>query len=116
VELTPDDVGDVSELSGLVDQIDGDVASLAADGAYDGEAAYDAVADRHPPLRSSFRRGPQQFRTRLRRRSVIGILQRLKSIAAWAGNAVLAIIVGAWLKLRSIVIRPSLTGDFKPGP
>jgi hypothetical protein len=48
VELTPDDVGDVSELSGLLDQIDADVASLTADGAYDGETVYDAVADRHP--------------------------------------------------------------------
>ena len=48
MELTPDDVGDVSELSGLLDQIDADVASLTADGAYDGEAVYDAVVDRHP--------------------------------------------------------------------
>jgi transposase len=48
VELTPDDVGDVSELPGLLDQIDAEVASLTADGAYDGEAVYDAVADRHP--------------------------------------------------------------------
>jgi hypothetical protein len=44
VELTPDDVGDVSEVSHLLDQIDGDVASMTADGAYDGETVYDAVA------------------------------------------------------------------------
>src|SRR5271154_4669116 len=48
VELTPDDVGDVSEIPELLDQIDADVASLTADGAYDGEAVYDAVAERHP--------------------------------------------------------------------
>ena len=48
VELTPDDVGDVSEMPELLDQIDAAVASLAADGAYDGEAVYDAVAERHP--------------------------------------------------------------------
>ena len=49
VELTPDDVGDVSELPGLLDQvIDAEVASLTADGAYDGNAVYDAVADRYP--------------------------------------------------------------------
>ena len=48
VELTPDDVGDVSEMPELLDQIDGEVASLTADGAYDGEAVYDAVAKRHP--------------------------------------------------------------------
>jgi hypothetical protein len=48
--LTPDDVGDVSEIADLLDQIDVDVdvASLTADGAYDGEAVYDAVAERHP--------------------------------------------------------------------
>ncbi len=48
VELTPDDVGDVSELPDLLDQIDANVASLTADGACDGEAVYDAMAGRHP--------------------------------------------------------------------
>src|SRR6185312_5227592 len=48
VELTPDDVGDVSEAPELLDQIDDGVASLTADGAYDGEAVYDVVAERHP--------------------------------------------------------------------
>ena len=47
VELTPDDVGDVSELPGLLDQIDGEIASLTADGAYDGEVVYNAIATRH---------------------------------------------------------------------
>ena len=50
VELTPDDVGDVSEMPDLLDQIDAEVASLTADGAYDGEAVYDAVVDRHPKV------------------------------------------------------------------
>ena len=49
VELTPDDVGDVSELPGLLDQVDAaGIASLTADGAYDGEVVYHAVANRHP--------------------------------------------------------------------
>jgi transposase len=48
VELTPDDVGDVSEIPRLLDQIEADVASMTADGAYDGEAVYNAVAERHP--------------------------------------------------------------------
>ena len=102
VELTPDDVGDVSELSGLLDQIDADVASLTADGAYDGEAAYDAVADRHPgaeviiPPRATA--VPNEITTTQRDRHIAPI----KGMAAWVGNAVLAIIVGAWLKLRSI--------------
>jgi hypothetical protein len=47
VELTPDDVGDVSEVPDLLDQIDADIASMTADGAYDGEVVYDAVAERH---------------------------------------------------------------------
>ena len=48
VELTPDDVGDVAEVPDLLDQIDAEVASMTADAAYDGEAVYDAVAERHP--------------------------------------------------------------------
>src|SRR5580693_3469144 len=48
VELTSDDVGDVSEMPDLLDQIDADVASMTADGAYDGKAVYDAMAGRHP--------------------------------------------------------------------
>src|SRR5208283_1004543 len=48
VELTPDDVGDISALPDLLDRIDAKVASMTADGAYDGEAVYDAVAERHP--------------------------------------------------------------------
>jgi len=48
VELTPDGVGDVSEVPPLLDQIDADVASMTADGAYDGDAVYDAVTERHP--------------------------------------------------------------------
>ena len=47
-ELTPDDVGDISALPDLLDQIDDDVSSMTADGAYDGQAVYDAVAERHP--------------------------------------------------------------------
>src|SRR5271169_4769961 len=47
-ELTADDVGDVSEMPALLDQIDAEVASMTADGAYDGETVYDAVAKRHP--------------------------------------------------------------------
>jgi hypothetical protein len=47
-ELTPDDVGGVSEMPALLDQIDAEVASMTANGAYDGEAVYDAVAERHP--------------------------------------------------------------------
>ena len=50
VELTQDDVGDVSELVGLLDQVATRVASVIADGAYDGETVYDAVTNRHPEV------------------------------------------------------------------
>jgi hypothetical protein len=46
VELTPDDVGDIAEIPDLLDQIDADVASMTADGAYDGEAVYECHACR----------------------------------------------------------------------
>src|SRR5271156_2615114 len=47
-DLTPDDVGDISEMPALLDHIDAEVASMTAGGAYDWEAVYDAVAKRHP--------------------------------------------------------------------
>jgi hypothetical protein len=47
-ELTPDDVGDVSTVPDLLEQIDSSIGSLIADGAYDVEAVYNAVAERHP--------------------------------------------------------------------
>jgi Transposase DDE domain len=55
VELTPGDVGDISELPHLLDQIDADVVSMTADGAYDGRVVYDAVTQRHPNIRWSIR-------------------------------------------------------------
>jgi len=48
VELTPDDTGDVSELPGLLDQVDAGIASVTADSAYDGEVVYDAVGQPPP--------------------------------------------------------------------
>ena len=48
VDLTTDDVGDVSMIPDLLDQIDGPVGSMTADGAYDGQGVYDAVTQRHP--------------------------------------------------------------------
>src|SRR4051795_11859888 len=51
VELTPDDVGDVSAFPDLLDQIESPVGSVTADGAYDGETVYDEVRHRHPAAR-----------------------------------------------------------------
>lgn len=47
VELTVDDVGDVSMIPDLLDQIEGSVGSMTADGAYDGQVVYDNVTQRH---------------------------------------------------------------------
>jgi transposase len=47
-DLTADDVGDVTVLPDLLDQVEGPVAAVIADGAYDGQPVYDAVAARHP--------------------------------------------------------------------
>jgi hypothetical protein len=51
VDLTPDDVGDVSALPDLLDQIEGPVGSVTADGAYDGDTVYDEVLQRHSAAR-----------------------------------------------------------------
>ena len=51
VELTPDDIGDISALPDLLDQIEDPVGSVTADGAYDGETVYDEVLQRHPAAR-----------------------------------------------------------------
>lgn len=48
VELTPEDVGGVSAVPDLLEQIKGPVGSITGDGAYDGKTVYDAVAIRHP--------------------------------------------------------------------
>ena len=42
--LTVNDVGDPSQVAPLFDQVDGEISSVTADGAYDGMPTYDAVA------------------------------------------------------------------------
>jgi transposase len=51
VELTSDDVGDVSALPDLLDQVESPVGSVTADGAYDGDPIYDEILQRHPAAR-----------------------------------------------------------------
>jgi hypothetical protein len=48
VELTTSDADDGSRVGPLLDQVEGAVASLTGDGAYDREDVYGAVAERHP--------------------------------------------------------------------
>ena len=47
-ELTTNEVGDPSMVAPLLDQIPGIMASVTADGAYDGEPVYHAIAARQP--------------------------------------------------------------------
>lgn len=46
--LTEEDVGDVSAVPHLLDQIEGALDAITADGAYDGEPTDQVVAERHP--------------------------------------------------------------------
>src|ERR687894_1231944 len=47
-ELTASEEGDASQVGPLLEQITGPIASVTADGAYDGEPVYRAVAERQP--------------------------------------------------------------------
>jgi transposase len=47
-ELTTAEDGDVSQVCPLLDQISGPIASVTADGAYDGEPVYRIIAERDP--------------------------------------------------------------------
>src|SRR5215207_7887987 len=47
-ELTSTDEGDASQVGPLLEQIPGPLTSVTADGAYDGEPVYRAVAERQP--------------------------------------------------------------------
>jgi hypothetical protein len=114
-ELTQDDVGDVSEIVGLLDQVATRVASVIADGAYDGETVYDAVTHRHPEADIII---PPRATAIL---STSGATQRdqhiatIEKYAASAGSAVLATASEASLRLRCIGTKPSLDGDSSPG-
>jgi|SRR5215212_1326318 len=46
--LTDNGADDAGEMPALLDQVEGEIASVTADGAYDGEPVYRAVADHQP--------------------------------------------------------------------
>ena len=115
MELTPDDVGDVSELPGLLDQIDGEIASLTADGAYDGEVVHDAVANRHPdaqiivlPRATAV---SNETTTTQRDRHIATIEKHGRM--GWQRRS--GYNRRSLLRLRHIDTRPSLAVDFRPG-
>ena len=47
-ELTTSDEGDTSQVGPLLGQVPGSIALVRADGAYDGELIYQAMAERQP--------------------------------------------------------------------
>jgi hypothetical protein len=115
VEQTPDDVGDVSTLPDLLDQIEEPVGSVTADGAYDGGAIYDEVLQRHPAARVII---PPRSTAIL---GDAGTTQRddhLRSIKqhgrlGWQRRPDMAGAV--WSRRQCIDIRPSSAGAFVPG-
>ena len=116
-ELTPDDIGDVSALPELLDQSDADVASLTADGAYDGEAVYDAVAERHPEASVIIppRTTAIPSETATTQHSATDISRPSQTTGASAGSAAQATTAGAWSRLRCIGTRPSSSGVLASG-
>jgi len=46
--LTAKEVDDAAQLGPLLEQIDGEVSSVTADGAYDQDGVYDLVTEHHP--------------------------------------------------------------------
>ena len=48
--MTENDADDIGEVPGLLEQVDGEITSFIADGAYDGDPVYQAVArQQHDP-------------------------------------------------------------------
>ena len=79
-ELTDKDEGDPTQVEPLLDQVTGDIASVTADGAYDGDPVYQAVAERAPgadviiPPRATAKPGPQADRAPTQRDRHIQII------------------------------------------
>jgi hypothetical protein len=79
VDLTRNDVGDIAELPSLLDHIDASVASMTADGAYDGQVGYEALAERPRRRRSLFHHESQPLQVKRRRLSATPISRPLQS-------------------------------------
>src|SRR4051812_39573806 len=90
-ELTSNEEGDASQVGPLLDQIPGPLASVIADGAYDGKPVYRAVAERQPdppvavviPPRSTAAPSPAAGAAPV---SGISTSRRSGTRGAWAGR------------------------------
>lgn len=106
VELTPDDVGDVSAVAALLDQIEGSVGSMTGDGAYDGQAVYDEVAKRHPEAAVIIPPRSTAISSETASTQRTSISRRSQGMGVLAGSGVPDIPGGASLKLRCTDTRP----------
>ena len=66
-ELTTTEAGDAALVGPLLDRVTGPIASVTADGAYDGEPVYRAVSQRQPDPPAVARRRSRLRRSRRRR-------------------------------------------------
>jgi hypothetical protein len=117
VQMTTDEVGDVTTVPDLLDQIDGSVASVTDDGAYDADVVYDEITRRHPEADVIIQPRSTAIvsESGTTRRDGMCISEQSKGTAGWGGNGALVIADGAWLKRRCFATRPSLDGSFTPG-
>jgi hypothetical protein len=109
--LTGNDVGDPSQVAPLLDQIEATIASVTADGAYDGMPTYDVVAGHGedvreiiPPhvtavLSAEAEHNPSQGET--------STFFRLQLEEGWAGKKRPTTDNALWLKPRWADTRPS---------
>ena len=107
-ELTPDDVGDVSEIPDLLDQIESSTlprwrqtARMMA------RRSTMPLPSGTPKLRLSFHRGPLPFQVKQQRHNAIDISRRSQSMAGWDGSVVRATISAAWSKPRCFATKLS---------
>ena len=107
-ELTTTDEGDASRVGPLLDQIDGPVSAVLADGAYDGEPTYRTILDRHPdaevviPPRSNAVLSDTADPSPL---SATGTSRCSPGKVEWAGRKPSVTESGPWLKPLSIGTR-----------
>ena len=100
VEVTPDDVGDVSTcLACLIRSIPRLLYSPRTARMMAGSSTMLSSTAILTPG-SSFRCERRRLQMRLQRRSEIGILQRSKRMDAWVGSADLVTTAVAWSRLR----------------
>jgi hypothetical protein len=94
-----------SDLEHSVDQLAHPLGSFAADGAYDQDRVYQAVAEHDPDAAVMFRRGQPWCRVprpKRLRRSATATCEPLQSGVAWPGNKPAATICGPKLRQRSV--------------